>query len=151
MRKVITTLSTVVVALFCGCITPRTDQASDHAGVRMAVLAHMVTNADAKGKLVCFVDLQPTELERLLDLTGHRFLIAQSDESEFTDQGVRLKRSKREGVLIKVEVANVHNGMGEAFGSYNQGTSLGFAGFRYRLRYTLGAWHVVSSECTVAS
>lgn len=151
MRKITTALITILGALFCGCLAPRNDQGSERVAVMMAVLADMVTNADTKGELVCFVDLQPSEIDRLSDITGHRFPIAPADESEITDQGVRSKGSRKEGVLIKVEVGKIHNGKAEMFGSYDHCTKIGFAGFRYRLRCTRGAWHVISAECTVAS
>lgn len=137
--------------LLCGCRTTHTET---HVGERqieitLPILAHMVAEADKSGALVRFVDLRSPEIDRLQELCGPRFQIRPVNESDSSTGTLRLKSSGQEGVHLVVGVTRVRGREAEASGAYVHVGS--FASFRYKLRYTGGAWSISSCEFYAAS
>ncbi len=136
-------------------------QADEHA-VLLAVLAHMVTKADDSVETICFVNLSPSDVDRLRRDCGVRYQIFPMEMSEeytikrsspdgredVSEWRISLNGTQKEGVHIEAEVTKIHDGEAIAIGSY-QGRLFG-SGWRFRLQYSKGVWSVVSGECTVA-
>jgi predicted small secreted protein len=151
--KTVTSILVIVAAVLAGgCNTPPgvgKDTGAQQIAVMLPVLAHMVAEADKTGDLVRFVDLRSPEIERLKDLCGPRFQIHRADESERSTGILRLKGSNREGVHLVAEVMRVRGRGAEVSGAYVHVGS--FASFRFKLRYTDGAWRISSCEFYGAS
>ena len=112
--------------------------------VTLTVLTHMAREADKNGAIVRFVDVSPESLAQLREACGQKFLIRPLAEAERTENDIHLKNTKREGVVIQVELKEVLGDRATAYGSYIGPTS--GVGIRYSLRRVNGDWQIVSTE-----
>jgi hypothetical protein len=137
--------------LSCGCRAPVNDHADGSARKRieLAVLGHLVANADQTASLVRFVDLAPADLEKFRTTCGDRFEIFNTDMADRGGGILHLKDSSREGVHLVATVTEIRGRDAEAFGVYMHVG--GFASFAYKLRYDEGGWKIVSCEFRAAS
>jgi|ERR1035441_5896438 hypothetical protein len=151
--KTLTPILVIVAALvLCGCYAPvgaEMAAGGERSAIVLPVLADMIVGADKSGGLVRFVDLRPPEIDRLRELCGPRFQIRSVDESESSAGVLRLKGGNQVGVHITVEVTRIGGGEAQARGTYLHVGSFAFLG--YKLRFTEGAWHIVSHEFIGAS
>ncbi len=144
--------------VFSACRTVPGVQAGrnfDREAVSMAVLAYMVTNADTSNKLVRFVEVQEPVIQQLRNRCGNRYIIepvsvavrksgALEDGAVQQSEGIYLRNSSKEGVLLHIELTGVGSTQAEAIGTY-QGRLSG-AGFRYKLKRTPQGWAIMSVE-----
>jgi hypothetical protein len=142
----------LIAVLLCACRAPMSRHADDSArkDVEMVVLADLVANADKDASLVRFVDLTPTDLERLRATCGSRFEIFGMDKADRSGGILHLKNSSREGVHLEAEITKIYERDAEVWGSY---VHLGgfFSSFTYKLHCGDGRWTIVSCEFRLAS
>jgi len=141
----------ILAVLFCACRAPVSRHSDDSAQkeIEIVVLAHLVVNADRSASLVRFVDLTPTDLERLRATCGSRFEIVSVDKADRSGGILHLKDSSREGVHLEAGITKIHGRDAEASGSYLHVGS--FASFTYKLHYDDDGWKIVSCEFRMAS
>lgn len=143
----------IALALSClmgGCHTQSGSRQSGEAerrAIKLAVLAYMVEHlgCDPAGKLVRYVELQPSEVRQLRHLCGHRFQIAPLSPSERAAGCLTLSDSIKKGFLLKVMVQSVNGSQAEVSGDYNRGPG-SWATSDYTLRKEKGTWRVTSKR-----
>jgi hypothetical protein len=130
----------------------------DHTEVLLTVLSDMVTNADQAGKMVRFVDIPEESVGALRVHCGNRYIIFPITSAERrtynngtisdAEQGIYLKNSHKEGVILRVEDARIMSQEAEAVGTFSG--RLNGASFRYTLTRTNSGWRIVSVQNIIA-
>jgi hypothetical protein len=151
MKSFTLSLFAVFGVLFCACRAPVSRQTGNLARkeIQMVVLAHLVTNADQNASFVRFIDLTPTDLDKLRTTCGSQFEILSADKADRNGRILRLKDSSREGVHLEAVVTRIRGCDAEASGSYLHLD--GFASFIYKLHCGDDGWKIVSCEFRMAS
>lgn len=152
-------------AFLCSCasaLQPPEDDSPERDKVTLAVLAHMVTNTDASGSLVRFVDLPENRLRDLRATCGQRYAIFPTNSAVLTSAAsetrntspnerasYRLRGTSREGDILTVTIGKIHRSRAEAYGAYKSGNSV--VAMRYTLARSSGRWYVRSAATRFVS
>jgi hypothetical protein len=160
--KILTELILAVVLLSTACKGPDTGRSSgreiDRDEVLMIVLEDMVTNADQSAEMVRFVDLPDQSVAELRKHCGNRYIIFPITSAEHrtltngispdAEEGIYLKNSRKEGVIIRVEKIRTSDKEAEAVASFSG--RLNGAGFRYTLTRIKSVWRIISVRNLIA-
>ena len=151
MRLLTLSFVAASVLLNCGCRSPLGHHFGDSTRrqIEMVVLAHMVANGDQNASLIRFVELTPTDLERLRNSCGSRFEIFSTAKAVRSGRVLYLEDTNREGMRLSTAITKIRGHDAEARGSYLHLD--GFADFIYKLHYDEGGWRIVSCEFYCAS